>query len=212
MEHLKLSSQLNTRANQLLLSGDAVSALGHYGTAFEHLRVARQVAGESDNITLDESSGSYTMAGQVAVRRRYISEQDAASSDDSCFWSPLYEFSHDEDGDGDVHGHLLAFYAAIVFNNILVCLHQNHHRRGWASLQLVSDMYEDCEMLLLGLTCQLQLDCNEVLASILQNQANVDYNRNDFDNVRYLMDKVFLLQLQDRIKKEASANTIAPEA
>jgi hypothetical protein len=42
MEHLKLTSQFNTRAKQLLLIGDVVSALGHYRTAHAHLGTANE--------------------------------------------------------------------------------------------------------------------------------------------------------------------------
>jgi tetratricopeptide (TPR) repeat protein len=207
MEYLELTCQLNTRANQLLLSGDAASAFGHYRAAIKLLNDCQvaHLAIESDHIILTESSGRYTVAGQVAVARRCISKQDAAPSDD-CFWSPLYEFSLDDKG-CKLNVNLLAFYSAIVIYNCAVCLHQ---RRGWMVLQKASNLYAQCAELLQPLT--FQLDCNEVLASVLQNQANIYYNLNDFHSVRSLLDKVFLLQQQDCIKQEANANTIAPEA
>jgi tetratricopeptide (TPR) repeat protein len=201
MESLKLTCHLNTLANQLLLSGDAASAFGHYRTAIQLLTEC-QAAMESENIVLP-SSGRYTAAGQIAVARRWLPNQDAASSDD-CFWSPLYEFSLDNE-DCDLTLNSLAFYSAIVIYNCALCLHQ---RQGSVALQKASNLYTQCAELLQPLTSQL--DCNGVLASVLQNQANIYYNLNDFHSVRYLMDKAFLL----RINKEAlsNASTIAPEA
>ncbi|CAB9501097.1 expressed unknown protein [Seminavis robusta] len=216
MEYLKLAAHLNTCANQLLLTGDASQAFGHYRTAIRLLSQCQQVTSDQENDNDDRAR--HAIVGQVSLARRCLTEQDMMEKE--CFASPVFEFAYhgndkEQDQDQELTLNMLAYYSAVLIYNCAVCLHK---RGGWSALQKANTLYNQCIELVQPLITEpsTATSCHhyELMACVLRNQANIFYQLNDFSNVKYLMDKVFLLQQQERMMKSAqsSANAFAPEA
>ena len=102
----------------------------------------------------------------------------------------------------------LAIYSAVLIFNCATCLHRSGTGQG---LMKAANLYTKCLQVLEQLSPYDA--CDELLGSVLRNQAHLFYSLNDFTSVRYIMDKLFLVQQRRRLSVSTDTDaTISPEA
>jgi hypothetical protein len=206
MDFVSNAASLNRDAIQYLLMGNSSGAFATFRGAIQLL----SHCSNTDRHSLAETGGvalvHCSTIGQIPLERLSKDFQPGMPfAQGNILVANLYEFSPEGQ---ELSTDLLAYYSAIIIYNCALCLHQ---KGSPATMAKASILYLQC----LDLIEPLQLDCPTLLVSILQNQANIYYNLNDFHSVRYTMDKLFLVTQRNRILGSAvvsDAVTIAPEA
>ena len=192
MDNLKHAALLNNSAIDLLRSGESAAAFNHFRSAIQTVATATASCN-------DESTNEAT---DTLLLPRYH-KVDLPSSPNSAL-NHVYEFSAEL---GDItNAQAPTVYWVVLIFNCATCLHRNGSD---SSLHKAFNLYLQCLGLLEPLFSNLDC-CDEMLASVLRNQADLFYRLNDFYSVRCTMDKLFLIQQRHRIMK--TTTIIAPEA
>lgn len=127
--------------------------------------------------------------------------------------SHVYKFSSAEGQPGientsGMSVEALVIYSIVLIFNCATCLHRSGSDQG---LLKAAGLYMQCLQLLEPLSSSDA--CDELLGSVLRNQAHLFYSLNDYTSVRCIMDKLFLVRQRRRLSFSTDADaTIAPEA